>query len=81
MGLFPTGPYGAYPVIEEVADRGAGYPAVLTMLMGYGLLGTGRIPFGLVFFGTEIVGLRLALAIFGTILVGFLTVGVVAALR
>lgn len=80
-GLFPTGPYGVYPVIEEVQDRGAGYPAVLTMLLGYGLLGTGRIPFGLVFFGTAIVGVRLGLAVLGTVLVGFVTVGVAATLR
>ena len=80
-GLFPTGPYGVYPVIEEVREQGAGMPAVLTMLLGYGLLGTGRIPFGLVFFGAEIVSIRLALAVGGTILVGFVTVGATSILR
>jgi uncharacterized membrane protein YraQ (UPF0718 family) len=80
-GLFPGGPYAVYPIIESVADRGAGYPAVLTMLLGYGLIGAGRIAFGLVFFGAAIVGMRLGLALLGTIAVGVATVVGAAALR
>lgn len=80
-GLFPGGPYAVYPIIESVSDRGAGYPAVLTMLLGYGLIGAGRIAFGLVFFGPGIVGMRLALAFLGTVVVGVVTVGLAATLQ
>ncbi|HKL29754.1 MAG TPA: hypothetical protein VJ898_10880 [Natrialbaceae archaeon] len=80
-GLFPGGPYAVYPIIESVSDRGAGYPAVLTMLLGYGLIGAGRIAFGLVFFGPAVVGIRLVLALVGTVVVGVATVGLAAALR
>lgn len=77
-GLFPSGPYAVYPIIETVSDHGAGDAAVLTMLLGYGLIGAGRIAFGLVFFGPAIVGMRLGLALLGTVIVGVVSVGLAA---
>lgn len=80
-GLFPSGPYAVYPIIETVSDHGAGNAAVLTMLLGYGLIGAGRIAFGLVFFGPAIVGMRLGLALLGTVIIGVVTVGIAATLK
>lgn len=69
-GLLPGGPYATYPIIRGVADRGASYPAMLTMLIGYSLVGIVRVPFGLAFFPTWIVVARVAIAVPLTILVG-----------
>ena len=67
IGLIPGGPYAVYPVIVSVQDSGASDPAVLTMLVGYGLIGVGRVPFGLVFFSPAVVTLRLAVAVAATV--------------
>lgn len=72
-GLLPGGPYATYPIIKRVQESGANTPTVLTMLLGYGLIGIGRVPYGLVFFSPTVVGLRLLTA-------GAATVGVGAAL-
>lgn len=71
-GMLPGGPYATYPIIRGVADRGGSYPAMLTMLIGYGLIGLGRVPFGLAFFGVWIVAARVTIAVGVTILVGIL---------
>lgn len=82
-GLLPGGPYAIYPIIESVGEGGADTPVVLTMLLGYGLVGVGRVPFGLVFFSSRIVALRLVVAGLATVAVGvgFFTLGAVAAGR
>lgn len=69
-GLLPGGPYAIYPIIARVREGGAGMPAVLTMLVGYGLISVGRVPYGLVFFSPGIVGARLLVAGIATIVVG-----------
>lgn len=40
-GLISGGPYATYPVIERIQESGAETPAVLTMLLGYGLISVG----------------------------------------
>ncbi|GGN11000.1 hypothetical protein [Halarchaeum nitratireducens] len=69
-GLVPGGPYAVYPIIDRMRDRGADTPAVLTMLTGYSLISVGRVPYGLVFFGPHVVGLRLLIAGTATVAVG-----------
>jgi uncharacterized membrane protein YraQ (UPF0718 family) len=69
-GLLPGGPYATYPIIKSVADRGASYPAMVTMLIGYSLIGVGRVPFGLGIFEARIVAIRLTVAVIGTTALG-----------
>ncbi|GAA0292223.1 hypothetical protein [Halarchaeum salinum] len=69
-GLIPGGPYAVYPIIDRMRERGAGTPAVLTMLTGYNLISVGRVPYGLVFFSPHVVGLRLLVAGTATVAVG-----------
>ncbi|MFB6129118.1 MAG: permease [Halorhabdus sp.] len=71
-GLLPGGPYAVYPIVRGVADRGASYPAMVMMLVGYSLIGLGRVPFGLAFFGIEVVAARLVIAIGATIVLSLL---------
>ncbi len=80
-GLLPGGPYATYPVIQRVQESGAGTPAVLTMLLGYGLIGIGRVPYGLVFFTPNIVGLRLLAAGTAAVVVGVVLFAVGGVLR
>lgn len=67
-GALLGGPYATYPIMQSVRKRGAGYAALLAMLVGYGVIGIGRVPFGLVIFSPEIVALRLAFAVLLTVL-------------
>ncbi|WP_135663058.1 permease [Halorhabdus rudnickae] len=69
-GALPGGPYAVYPIVRGVADRGASYPAMLAMLVGYSVIGLGRVPFGLVFFETWIIAARLVIAVLVTVVVG-----------
>lgn len=62
-GGLPGGPYAVYPIVSGVQAAGAGIAALLALLIGYGMIGIGRVPYGLVFFDTKTVALRLALAI------------------
>ncbi|AWB27666.1 hypothetical protein [Halococcoides cellulosivorans] len=57
-GLLPGGPYAVYPVIDSVGAAGGGVAAVLALAVGYGAIGVGRIPYGLVFFESRIVAAR-----------------------
>ncbi|MFB6163441.1 MAG: hypothetical protein ABEJ86_08395 [Halococcoides sp.] len=57
-GLLPGGPYATYPVIDSVGAAGGGVAAMLVMAVGYGAIGVGRIPYGLVFFESRIVAMR-----------------------
>ncbi|WP_181684691.1 hypothetical protein [Halorhabdus salina] len=68
-GTLPGGPYAVYPLISGVGAAGAGVGAVLAMLIGYGAIGVGRVPYGLVFFDTKTVALRLAIAVPATVVV------------
>jgi hypothetical protein len=71
-GLLPGGPYGTYPIIRGVADRGASYPAMLAMLIGYSVIGLGRVPFGLAFFDAWIVLARVVIAVAVTVVLALL---------
>lgn len=75
-GLLPGGPYATYPIIRGVADRGASYPAMLMMLIGYSMIGLFRVPFGLAFFGIEIVVARLVIAVGATVVLSLLVYSV-----
>ncbi|MFW5956213.1 MAG: hypothetical protein ACOCQY_02305 [Halorhabdus sp.] len=68
-GGLPGGPYAVYPIVSGVQAAGAGIAAVLALLIGYGAIGVGRIPYGLVFFDVKTIALRLAIAIPTTIVV------------
>ena len=67
-GALLGGPYATYPIMQSVRKRGAGYAALLAMLVGYGVIGIGRVPFGLVIFSPEIVAIRLAFALLLTVI-------------
>jgi len=71
-GLLQGGPYAVYPIIKSLYDKGAHISVVIAMLMGYGAIGLARVPYGLVFLGPEIVGLRLLIAVPLTIISGII---------
>ncbi|MFB6129119.1 MAG: hypothetical protein ABEJ47_05075 [Halorhabdus sp.] len=62
-GGLPGGPYAVYPIVSGVRAAGAGIAAVLALLIGYGAIGIGRVPYGLVFFDTKTVAIRLAIGV------------------
>lgn len=66
-GGLPGGPYAVYPIVSGVQAAGAGIAAVLALLIGYGLIGIGRVPYGLVFFDTKTIALRLAIGVPATV--------------
>ncbi|MFB6150284.1 MAG: hypothetical protein ABEJ40_00615 [Haloarculaceae archaeon] len=68
-GALPGGPYAAYPIVRGIADQGAGLPAVVAMVTGYGAIGLARLPYGLVFFDARTVATRVAVGVAGTALV------------
>lgn len=80
-GVLPGDPYATYPVIQRIQESGAGTPAVLTMLLGYGLISIGRVPYGLVFFTPRVVVLRLLAAGTATLVVGVTLFALGAILR
>lgn len=61
-GVLLGGPFATYPIMQSVREQGAGYVALLSMYVGYNLIGIGRVPFGLVIFSPHIVLLRLVFA-------------------
>ena len=69
-GLMQGGPYAVYPIIKSLYDKGAHISIVLSMLIGYGAIGLGRVVYGFIFFSPQIVGLRLLFAVPATIIVG-----------
>ncbi|WP_135663060.1 hypothetical protein [Halorhabdus rudnickae] len=68
-GMLPGGPYAVYPIVSGVVAAGAGAAAAIAMLVGYGAIGLGRVPYGLVFFDVKTVALRLGIAIPTTVAV------------
>lgn len=70
-GMLPGGPYAVYPLIRSVQKSGAGLAVVISMLIGYGAIGLGRVAFGLIFFEPQIVGLRVLCALPMPFLAGF----------
>ncbi|MFB6267110.1 MAG: hypothetical protein ABEI31_05585 [Halodesulfurarchaeum sp.] len=68
-GFLPGGPYAVYPIVDGIADQGASLAAVIAMLTGYGAIGIGKVPYGLVFFDLPTVAIRLLVGVIGTVLV------------
>lgn len=62
-GLLQGGPYAVYPIIKGLQEEGVGLSVVLSMLVGYSIIGSGRIPFGLAFFEAKIIGIRVVLGV------------------
>ncbi|MFB6132423.1 MAG: permease [Halanaeroarchaeum sp.] len=67
-GVLFGGPFATYPIMESVYDQGAGYPSLVAMYVGYGMISIGRVPYGLVIFSPTVVGLRLVFAVGLTVL-------------
>jgi uncharacterized membrane protein YraQ (UPF0718 family) len=62
-GVLPGGPYATYPIIHEIQLKGAGVVGAVAMLVGYGAIGIGRIPYGLVFFDSKTIAIRVTAGI------------------
>lgn len=62
-GIMQGGPYAVYPIIRGLQQSGVSLAVVITMMIGYGAIGTGKIVYGLAFFGTKIISLRVAVGI------------------
>lgn len=73
-GLLPGGPYAVYPIVSSIGAQGASLAAVVAMLIGYGAIGIGRIPYGLVFFDVRTVATRVAVGVVGTAAVALVAV-------
>ncbi len=71
-GFLQGGPYAVYPIIKSLYDKGAHISVVISMLMGYGAIGIGRVAYGLAFFDPKIVGLRVLLALPVPIITGLI---------
>lgn len=71
-GLMQGGPYGVYPIIRGLQEEGMSIAGVLAMLIGYGAIGGGRIVYGVTFFETKIVAVRVALGVMLTVLAGLI---------
>lgn len=71
-GLMQGGPYGVYPIVRGLQKEGMSIAGVLAMLIGYGAIGSGRIAYGITFFGTRIIAIRVALGVMLTVLAGLL---------
>ena len=71
-GLLQGGPYAVYPIIQSLFQKGAHVSIIVTMLIGYGAIGLGRIAYDLIFFEPQILGLRLLFAVPLTIVSGII---------
>lgn len=66
-GLLPGGPFAVYPIVHSIGQPGATLAAVIALIIGYGAIGVGRIPYGLVFFDLRIVAIRLLVGVGGVV--------------
>ncbi len=62
-GLMQGGPYAVYPIIKGLQEEGVGLSVVVAMLVGYSIIGSGRIPFGLAIFSADIIAIRVGLGV------------------
>lgn len=62
-GLLQGGPYAVYPIIKGLQEEGVGLSVVISMLVGYSIIGSGRIVYGLAIFEGEIIAIRVVLGI------------------
>lgn len=66
-GILPGGPYATYPIVKGVQASGAGFAAVIAMVTGYAGIGVARIPYGLVFFDSKTVAIRVVVGVLATV--------------
>ncbi len=71
-GMLQGGPYAVYPIIQSLFQKGAHISITVTMLIGYGVIGLGRIAYDFIFFEPQIIALRLLFAIPITIISGII---------
>ncbi len=69
-GLLQGGPYAVYPIIKGLEKEGVGLSVILSMLVGYSIIGSGRIPYGLAFFEAKVIGIRIFLGVSLAVLSG-----------
>lgn len=62
-GLLQGGPYAVYPIIKGLKQEGVGLSVIIAMLVGYSIIGSGRIVYGLAIFEFKIIAIRVALGI------------------
>lgn len=62
-GLMQGGPYAVYPIIKGLQQSGVSATVVISMMIGYGAIGSGKVVYGLAFFGPKLISLRVALGI------------------
>lgn len=77
-GALLGGPFATYPIMRSVREQGAGYVALLSMYVGYNVIGIGRVPFGLVIFTPTVVALRLVAGVLVTVLAALAIWGLVS---
>lgn len=56
--ILPGGPYATYPIVNSLYTEGASLAAVVSMVIGWSILGLSKIPYGLSMLNPKIVGLR-----------------------
>ncbi|KXA99566.1 hypothetical protein AKJ40_02815 [candidate division MSBL1 archaeon SCGC-AAA259M10] len=62
-GIMQGGPYAVYPIIRGLQQTGVSLAIVIAMMVGYGAIGTGKIVYGLAFFNTKTISIRVAVGI------------------
>lgn len=62
-GLLQGGPYAVYPIIKGLEEEGVGLSVVISMMVGYSIIGSGRIVYGLAIFDAEVIAIRVALGV------------------
>ncbi len=62
-GLLQGGPYAVYPIIKGLQEEGVGLSVVISMLVGYSIIGSGRIVYGLAIFEVKIIAIRVILGV------------------
>lgn len=62
-GIMQGGPYAVYPIIRGLQQTGVSLAIVIAMMVGYGAIGAGKIVYGLAFFNTKTIGIRVAVGI------------------
>ena len=67
-GLLQGGPYAVYPIIKGLEEEGVGLSTVIAMLVGYSMIGSGRIVYGLAIFEFHIIAARVILGVLLTVL-------------
>lgn len=61
--ILPGGPYATYPIINELQKEGASLAAIISMVIGWSILGISKVPYGMAILDPKIVGLRYLLGV------------------